>query len=60
MGRSKPNRHGKEVSQSGQYELTGRNRVGLGDEYTLVRGEPFPSTPSKGQSFRLVDKTKHK
>ena len=60
MGRSKPNRPGKEVPQSGQYELTGRSGAGLSDEYTLVRGEPFPPTRSKGQSFRLVDKTKHK
>ena len=56
----KPNRPGADVRQSGQYELTKRVGKGVGTEYTLVKGEPFPPTPSSGQSFRLVDKTKHK
>lgn len=60
MSRAKPNRPGKDVSVSGQYELTGSRGKGLGGEYTLVRGEKFPPTPKSGQSFRLVDKTKHK
>ena len=60
MGKRNPNRPGKKVPRSGQYELTGRGGRGLGREYTLVEGEPFPPTPKPGQSFRLVDKTKHK
>lgn len=60
MTRNRPNRPGKDVPRSGQYELTSRSGSGLGREYTLVRGEPFPPTPSSDQSFRLVDKTKHK
>jgi hypothetical protein len=60
MSRAKPNRPGKDVPISGQYELTGTQGKGLGREYTLVRGENFPPTPKPNQSFRLVDKTKHK
>ena len=59
MGRARQNRPGKEVPRSGQYELTGRKGAGLDREFTLVKGEPFPPTPKSGQSFRLVDKTKH-
>ena len=60
MNKSRPNRPGKEVRRSGQYELVNRSGRGVDREFTLVRGEPFPPTPSSGQSFRLVDKTKHR
>jgi hypothetical protein len=60
MTNSRPNRPGKSVPRSGQYELINRAGKGAGREATLVRGEPFPPTPKSGQSFRLVDKTKHK
>lgn len=29
-------------------------------EVTVVKGEPLPPTPGKGQGYTLVDKTKHK
>lgn len=29
-------------------------------EVTVTQGEPLPPTPQKGQTYDLVDKTKHK
>ena len=29
-------------------------------EITGVKGKPLPPTPEPGQSYKLVDKTKHK
>ena len=60
MSNSRPNRPGKPVPHSGQYERISRSGNGTGGEYTLVKGEPFPPTPSSCQSYRLVDKTKHR
>lgn len=40
---------------SGQYK-----NEKTGYEVTVVKGEPFPPTPEKGQSYKLVDRTKHK
>lgn len=50
---------GQTAPKSGQYERV--NRIGnpTGKEVTVTRGEPLPPTPKKGQSYRLVDKTKH-
>ncbi len=50
---------GQKAPISGQYARL--NRVGkpTGHEVTVTRGEPLPPAPKKGQSFRLVDKTKH-
>jgi hypothetical protein len=45
---------GQKVPTSGIYQKPG------GDQVTLVKGEPAPPTPKKGQSFRLVEETKHK
>ena len=45
---------------SGQYEVVGPRGGKTGREVTVVRGEPFPPTPKPGQTFVLVDKTKHK
>jgi hypothetical protein len=44
---------------SGQYEIVNRlgNRTGI--ERTVTKGEPLPPTLHSGQSFLLVDITKH-
>ena len=45
---------GQKVPKSGQYSGGGRKEV------TLVKGEPAPPSQKKGQSYTLVDPTKHK
>jgi hypothetical protein len=44
-------RPGEICPRSGQYVI----HDSTGIERTVVRGEPFPPTPSKGQSYRLAD-----
>ena len=51
---------GEIATTSGQYEIIGPRGGRTGDERTVVRGEPFPPTPEKGQQYILVDPTKHK
>lgn len=46
---------GEKAPVSGQYQ----NPV-TKTEVTVVKGEPMPPTPSKGQGYKLVDPTKHK
>jgi len=50
---------GQIAPKSGQYERV--NRIGnpTGKEVTVTRGEPLPPTLKKGQTFRIVDQTKH-
>lgn len=50
---------GQTAPKSGQYERI--NRVGspTRKEVTVTRGEPLPPTPKKGQTYRLVEQTKH-
>lgn len=51
---SKQLKPGTIAPKSGQYlNMTTRNEV------TVTRGEPMPPTPAKGQSYKLVDPTKH-
>lgn len=50
---------GQRAERSGQYQQQGP-RGGGGKEVTVVRGEPFPPTPQKGGTYRLVDATKNK
>jgi hypothetical protein len=52
---SKEYKPGDEAPTSGQYLNTTTKT-----EVTVTKGEPMPPTPSKGQSYVLVDKTKHK
>lgn len=52
---SKPLSPGQQAPTSGQYQNTTTKT-----EVTVVKGEPLPPTPGKGQQYRLVDKTKHK
>ena len=53
-------RPGQRAGTSGQYGLQGARGADLGRESTIVRGEPAPPTPKKGQSWKLTDRTKHK
>lgn len=49
---------GQKAPRSGQYQIRGP-RGGAGAERTVTRGEPLPPTPKKGQTYVLVDPTKH-
>lgn len=49
---------GHTVPTSGQYEIYGPRGGKTGQEVTAVKGEPFPPTQKKNQSYKLVDKTK--
>jgi len=50
---------GNIAKTSGQYAIIGQRGAKTGVERTVTKGEPLPPTPSKGQSYKLVDKTKH-
>ncbi|NOI60906.1 hypothetical protein [Vibrio coralliilyticus] len=54
------NKPGEKAEKSGQYEIVGPRGGKTGEERTVVKGEPLPPTPKKGQKYKLVDKTKHK
>ena len=41
--------------KSGQYKNTSTR-----NEVTATKGEPLPPTPRRGQTYNLVDTTKHK
>ena len=51
---------GEKADSSGQYERIGPRGGKTGIEVTVVKGEPLPPTPKPGETYRLVDKTKHK
>jgi hypothetical protein len=55
MAGKKQYKPGQTVPVSGQYKNTTTKT-----EVTSVKGEPLPPTPKSGQSYILVDKTKHK
>lgn len=46
---------GEIAPTSGQYKNSSTKT-----EVTVVKGEPMPPTPGKGQNYTLVDPTKHK
>jgi hypothetical protein len=50
---------GEKAPRSGQYEIVGPRGGRTGDERTVVRREPLPPTPEKGQKYIIVDPTKH-
>lgn len=54
------NKSGEKANRSGQYKIIGPRGGDTGQEVTVVKGEPFPPTPKSGQTFEIVDKTKHK
>lgn len=53
-------RPGQKAPASGQYGIVGPRGGQTGKERTVVKGEPLPPTPQKGQNYRLVDPTKNK
>ncbi|MEV0678060.1 hypothetical protein AB0I60_16245 [Actinosynnema sp. NPDC050436] len=46
---------GTPAPSSGQYKVPGSKT-----EITAIAGKPLPPTPSKGQGYVQVDRTKHK
>lgn len=52
-------RPGSKATRSGQYEIVGTRGKRTGAERTVTKGEPLPPTPKRGQSYTLVDPTKH-
>ncbi len=51
---------GQKAPESGQYGVIGPKGGKTGTEITATKGETLPPTPKPGQTFKLVDKTKHK
>lgn len=49
---------GQKAPASGQYKIVGPRGGSTGVERTVVKGEPLPPTLSKGQSYKLTDRTK--
>ena len=59
MAGKKTHKPGEKVGHSGQVEiLRGGRRTGI--ERTVVRGEPYPPPPKKGDRYVEVDRTKTK
>lgn len=50
---------GQPAPKSGQYSIVGPRGGDTGKERTVVKNEPMPPTPKPGQTFKLVDPTKH-
>ncbi|MEU2863524.1 hypothetical protein ABZ672_35190 [Streptomyces mirabilis] len=46
---------GTPAPESGQYKVSGSKT-----EVTAVKNKPLPPTPKAGQTYTLVDPTKHK
>lgn len=57
---SKSYKPGHKAPKSGQYEVIGVRGGKTSVERTVTKGEPLPPTEKKGQSYRLVDATKHR
>lgn len=51
---------GTPAPKSGQYGVRGPRGGDLGREITSTAGNPLPPTQKPGQSYTLVDPTKHK
>lgn len=50
---------GQETPISGQYEVVGPRGGETGREITSTEGNPLPPTQKPGQTYRLVDETRH-
>ena len=53
-------RPGQKAPASGQYGIVGPRGGKTGQERTVVKGEPLPPKPEKGQGYRMADRTKNK
>jgi hypothetical protein len=51
---------GETAPRSGQYEIIGPRGGKTGDERTVTKGEPLPPPRKPGETYKLVDKTKHR
>lgn len=51
---------GESAPRSGQYEIIGPRGGYTGNERTVTKGEPLPPPPKAGETYTLVDKTKHR
>jgi len=51
---------GETAPKSGQYEIIGPHGGHTGNERTVTKGEPLPPPPKSGETYILVDKTKHR
>jgi len=51
---------GTPTPKSGQYGVVGPRGGDTGREVTSTKDHPLPPTPNKGESYKLVDQTKHK
>lgn len=51
---------GETAPALGQYAIIGPRGGNTGEERTVVKGEPLPPTPEKGQLFKIVDRSKNK
>lgn len=58
-GMGEKHKPGETAKRSGQYPIQGPRGGDTGKERTIVKGEPFPPTPKKGQTYGTPDKTKH-
>lgn len=50
---------GQTVPKSSQAEIIGIRGGRTGVERTVVEGKPFPPTQRPGQTYLIVDRTKH-
>ena len=50
---------GEKAPASGQYMRLGPRGGETNKEVTVVKGEPLPPTTKKGESYRLVDRSKN-
>ena len=48
---------GTKAPASGQYEIVGPRGGRTGVERTVVRNEPLPPTPNRGETYRIADRT---
>ena len=44
---------GEPAPRSGEYEIRGERGGHTGKERTVVRGEPLPPTPARGQGYTI-------
>jgi hypothetical protein len=51
---------GTKAPVSAQYEIIGPRGGRTGVERTVVRGEPLPPTPNRGETFRIADRTNNR
>ena len=57
---TKTYRPGQTAPASAQVKIIGPRGGKTGEERTVVKGEPFPPTPRRGQQYKIVDRTRNK